>query len=105
MEIAGKTHSGLPYQYKLNNKKRVLVTREGMESDEEELDELRAVEHIEEIMHATYERNMRGPREGIEGNTPIHISVSVEPISPCATNTPRRTTPFRKFNFGRRKTT
>jgi hypothetical protein len=29
----------------------------------------------------------------------------VEPINPCATNTPRRTPPFRKPNFGRRKTT
>jgi hypothetical protein len=29
----------------------------------------------------------------------------VEPINPCATNTPRRTPPFRQLNFGRRKTT
>jgi hypothetical protein len=29
----------------------------------------------------------------------------VEPINPCATNTPRRTPPFRQQNFGRRKTT
>jgi hypothetical protein len=63
------------------------------------------VEKIEEILHVTYERKTRGLRVGIEGNTPIHISVSVEPINPCATNTPRRTPPFRKPNFGRRKTT
>jgi hypothetical protein len=41
-------------------------------------------------MHVTYERNTRGPREGIEGNNPIHINVSVEPINPCATNTPKK---------------
>jgi hypothetical protein len=58
---------------------------------------------IEEIIHVTYERRMRGPRAGIEGNTPIDISVSVEPINPCATNTPRTTRPFRQSNFGRRK--
>jgi hypothetical protein len=62
------------------------------------------VEQIEEILRTRYERNMRGPREGIEGNTYIHISVSVEPINPCATNTPRRTPPFRQPNFRRRKT-
>jgi hypothetical protein len=63
------------------------------------------VEQIEEIMHATYERKTRCPREGTEGNTPIHISVSVEPINPCVTNTPIRTPPFRQPNFSGRKTT
>ena len=42
---------------------------------------------------------------GIEGINHIHINVSVEPINPCATNTPRRTPPFRQLNFRRRKTT
>jgi hypothetical protein len=37
------------------------------------------VEQIEEIMRNKYERKMRGPRVGIEGATPIHINVSVEP--------------------------
>jgi hypothetical protein len=50
------------------------------------------------------ERNMRGPRDGIKGNNPIHINVRVEPINPCVTNTPRRTPPFKQLNFGRRKT-
>jgi hypothetical protein len=45
---------------------------------------------------ATYERKTRGPRMGREGNNPIHINVSVEPINPCATNTPKRTPPFRQ---------
>ena len=52
-----------------------------------------------------YERNMRGPREGKKGRTPIHVSVSVEPITPCVTNTPERTPPFRQPNFSGRKTT
>jgi hypothetical protein len=54
------------------------------------------VEKIEEILCMTYERKTRGPREGIEDNTPIHTSVSVEPINPCVTNTPRRIPPFRQ---------
>jgi hypothetical protein len=66
METTGKTRSGVPYQYKVNTKKRVVATREGLESDEEELEDLQAVEQIEEILHATYERNMRGTRMGRE---------------------------------------
>jgi hypothetical protein len=58
------------------------------------------VEKIEEILRTTYERKMRGPRAGGEGNHPIHINVSVEPINPCATNTPKRTPPFRQPQFG-----
>jgi hypothetical protein len=104
MEKAGKMCSGVPYQYKVNTKKRVVVVREGLESDEEEVEDLQAMEQIEQILHETYERKMRGPRVGIEGNNPIHLSVSVEPINPCATNTPRRTPSFRQPNFGRSKT-
>jgi hypothetical protein len=63
------------------------------------------VEHIEEMQGMAYERKKRGPREGTEGKTPIHISVSVEPINPCATNTPEITPPFRKPNFSRRNAT
>jgi hypothetical protein len=68
--------------------------------DEEEVEDLRDVEHIEEILCATYERKMRGPRMGGEVNHPIHINVSVEPINPCATNTPKTTPPFRQPKFG-----
>jgi hypothetical protein len=103
MATAGNPRNGVPYQYKVNTKKRVVAAREGLTSDEEEVEDLRAVEKIEEIMRATYERKMRGPREKVEGNTPIHISVSVEPINPCATNTPRKTPPFRQPNFKRGK--
>jgi hypothetical protein len=62
------------------------------------------VEKIEKIMCATYERKIDGPRAGIEGRTPIHVSVSVELINPCATNTPIRTPPFRQSNLCGRKT-
>jgi hypothetical protein len=30
----GKTHSGIPYQYKMNNKNRAITDREGLVSDE-----------------------------------------------------------------------
>jgi hypothetical protein len=61
------------------------------------------MENIEEILRATYERKTDGPREGTKGITTIHVSVIVEPINPCATNTPIRTPPFRKPNFSGRK--
>jgi hypothetical protein len=34
METIGKMRSGVPYQYKMNNKKRAIVDREGLTSDE-----------------------------------------------------------------------
>jgi hypothetical protein len=105
MATTGNTCSGVPYQYKVNTKKRAVATREGLESDEEEVEDLWAVEKIQEILCATYKRKTRSPRTGREGNNPIHINVNVEPINPCATNTPKRTPPFRRLNFGRRKTT
>jgi hypothetical protein len=46
MEKAGKMCSGLPYQYKMNNKKRSIADREGLESDEEEVEDLQAMENI-----------------------------------------------------------
>ena len=99
MATARKTHNGEPYQYKVKTKKRIVAMREGLKSDEEDVEDLRAMEKIEEIMCTTYERKTRGPRAGGEGNHPIHINVSVEPINPCATNTPKRTPQFRKPNF------
>jgi hypothetical protein len=49
---SGTTRSGVPYQYKVNTKKRVVAVREGLASDEEEVEDIRAVEQIEEILHA-----------------------------------------------------
>ena len=86
IETGGNMHSGVPYQYKVNTKKRAIFAREGLANDEEEVEDLRVVEQIQEILHATYERKTRGPRTGEEGIHPIHINVSVEPINPCATN-------------------
>jgi hypothetical protein len=88
------TRSGAPYQYKVNTKKRIVAERERLASDEEEVEDLPAMEKIEEILCAMYERKTRGPRTGGEGSHPFHINFSVEPINPCATNTTKRT-PFR----------
>jgi hypothetical protein len=63
METVGRMRNGVPYQYKVNTKKRVVAMREGLESDEEEVEDLQVVEKIEEILCMTYERKMRGPRE------------------------------------------
>jgi hypothetical protein len=105
MVTVRKTRSRVPYQCKVNTKKRVVAVREGLASNEEEVEDLWDMEKIEEILCATFERKERGPRMGREDNSPIHINVSVEPINPCATNTPKRTPPFRQSNFRRRKTT
>jgi hypothetical protein len=105
MEKSRKTRGGVPYQYKMNNKKRAIVDKEGLASDEEEVEDLQAVEKIEEIMCATYERKIGGPRERTKGRTPIQINVSVEPTTLCATNTLERTPVFKKPDFSGRKTT
>jgi hypothetical protein len=68
----GKTCSRVPYQYKVNTKKRVVAAREGLVSDEEEVEDLWDMEKIEEILCATYEMKTRAPRVGREGNNPIH---------------------------------
>jgi hypothetical protein len=83
----------------MNTKKRVVALREGLASDEEEVEYLCGLEQIQEILRATYERKTRGPRIGEEGSHPIHINVNVEPINPCATNTPKITPPLRKPRF------
>jgi hypothetical protein len=96
---SGMTLRGVRYQYKVNTKKRVIAVREGLASDEEEVEDLRAVEKIEEILRTAYERKTRIPRKGGEYNHSFNINVSVEPINPCATNTPKRTPPFRQPKF------
>jgi hypothetical protein len=91
--------SRVPYQYKVNTKQKVVVARVGLASDEEEVEDIQAMEKIEEILHVTYDRKTRGPRTGGEDSHPFHSNVSVEPINPCATNTPKRTPLFRKPKF------
>jgi hypothetical protein len=92
---SGTMRSGAPYQYKINTKKRSIAEREGLASDEEEVEDLQAVEQIEKILRATYERKIRDRITGGEDNHPFCINVSVEPTNPCVTNTPQRTPPFR----------
>jgi hypothetical protein len=60
METNIKTCNGVPYQCKVNTKKRVVATREVLASDEEEVEDLWVVEKIEEILRATYERSKGG---------------------------------------------
>jgi hypothetical protein len=57
-------HSGRPYQYNINRKKREVAKREGLDSDEEEVEDLCAMGKIEEILCATYERKTRGQGSG-----------------------------------------
>jgi hypothetical protein len=40
METTGKTRSGEPYQYKMNNKKRDIADKEGLENNEDEVEDL-----------------------------------------------------------------
>ena len=47
MTTTGRTHSGVPYQYKKNNKKSDVAAREVLEIDEEEVEDLRAMELLE----------------------------------------------------------
>jgi hypothetical protein len=58
-----------------------------LESDEEEVEDLHPMEHIEEILCATYERKTRGVRYNEESSTPIQIRIRVEPTTPCTINT------------------
>jgi hypothetical protein len=105
LEITRKTCNGVPYQYKMNNKKRAITDREDLESDEEEVGDLWAMEKIGEILHETYEIKKRGPRTRNVGINSIHVSVCVEPTNPCATNTTEIKPPFRQPNFSGRNTT
>jgi hypothetical protein len=62
METTGKMCSGIPHQYKINNKKRAIDEREGLASDEKEVEDLCDMEKIEEIFCTTYERKIDVPR-------------------------------------------
>jgi len=44
MEKYRKTCNGVPYHYKLIKKKRSIANREGLESDEEEVEDLQAMQ-------------------------------------------------------------
>jgi hypothetical protein len=97
MEKAGTTHSGRTYQYKINMKKRVVAEREVLESDDEEVDDLHAMEHIEEIICTTYKINTRGEISNEEANTLVQIRICVEPTTPCTINTSTKKELFREL--------
>jgi hypothetical protein len=87
MEKVGTTHNGRPYQYNINRKKRGIIEREGLESDEEEVYDHFDMENIEKISHAIYERKTRGQGYDTEKGNPVQIRVTVEPTTPCVTKT------------------
>jgi hypothetical protein len=89
----------------MNNKNKAIADREGLVSDEEEVEDLWAMEKIEEILHVTYEKKKIGPGSGTEGETPVQITISVEPTTPCVTHTPEGKKNFRQAIFSRRGTT
>jgi len=60
MEKSRKMRKRRPYQYKMSNNKRDISDREGMASDEEEIEDLWVVEQIEEILCETYKIKTRG---------------------------------------------
>jgi hypothetical protein len=82
MDKVGIMCNKIPYQYNINRKKRVVAKREGLESDEEEVEDLHATENIEEILHATYDKKTRGQGSNAEEGTPFQIRISVEPMIP-----------------------
>ena len=51
----------------------VVVEQEVLENDEEEVEDLRVIGHIEEIFHATYERKTRGQGFSAKEGSPFHI--------------------------------
>ena len=63
MGIQGTMSSERPYQYNINRKKRAVAEREGLDSDEEEVEDICAIEKIEEIICAKYDRKKK--RSGV----------------------------------------
>jgi hypothetical protein len=57
----------------MNRKKRAVAEREGLDNDEEEVEDLRATRQIDDILHATYERKNRGHGSGAEECSLFHI--------------------------------
>jgi hypothetical protein len=65
----GMTRSGVPYQYKVNTKKRVVAVREGLESDEEEVEDL----GLWSRLRKSCVQPMRGKQEAQEQEEKIAI--------------------------------
>jgi len=73
MEKSRRMCTGIPYQYNMNRKKRAVAKREVMDIDEEEVEDLHATWHIEDILRTTYERKTKGHGLDIEEGSPFHI--------------------------------
>jgi hypothetical protein len=67
-----------------------------LESHEEEVEDLRATGHIEEIICATYNKKTKGQEFGREEDSPFHIRISVEPTTPCVTKKSEKEEPIRQ---------
>jgi hypothetical protein len=103
MDKVGTMCSERPYQYNINRKKRAVAEREGLESDEEEVEDLCAMGNIEEIMCTTYDIKTRGQGSDVEEGSPFQIRISVEPTTPCATKTSKKKEPFRQPTISSRR--
>jgi hypothetical protein len=57
----------------MNRKKREVVEREGLDNDEEEVEDICATWNIEDILHATYERKNRGHGSTEKEGSPFQI--------------------------------
>jgi hypothetical protein len=55
----------------MKNEKRAIADIEGLASNEEDVEDLQALEKIEEILRATYERKTRDLGSRIEGKNPV----------------------------------
>jgi len=71
MDGEGTTCSRRPHQYNINSKKRKVAEREGLESDEEQVEDICAMGNIEEIMCTTYDRKTIGHGYGTEEGSPF----------------------------------
>jgi hypothetical protein len=57
----------------MNSKKRAVAEREGLDNDEEEVEDLHATGQIEDILCTTYERKTRGHGSDAEEGSPFQI--------------------------------
>jgi hypothetical protein len=64
-----------------------------LDIDEEEVEDLHAIGQIDDILHATYERKMRGHGSSVEEESPFQIQISVEPTKPCVITTNKEEKP------------
>jgi CHASE2 domain-containing sensor protein len=71
----------------MNRKKREVVEQEGLDNDEEEVEDLHTTRNIGDILHTTYERKTRGYGSNTEEGSPFHIRITMEPTTPYVTNT------------------